>query len=268
MGGAIPIFPDPCFGEFFLILAEIFGMNGRHMATLVFDIETSALPRGSLDESQQEYIFRSAENMESEDEKLRETGEIEKMFSLWPFTAQVVCIAMQNIDTGRGKSLFLADDYDEGGQKGDIEYVACPDETELLGGFWSAAKHFDKIVTFNGRAFDVPFLYLRSALLGIPITMKNWMGYRFSTDPHCDLADQLCFYGVSGRFGAARKFNLDFYCRAFGIESPKGFGISGMDVTRLVQEERFHEIAEYCVRDVQATSQLYKIWKERLEGIK
>jgi hypothetical protein len=238
------------------------------MATLVFDIETAALPRDILDESQQEYIFRSAENMETEEEKLKETGEIEKLFALWPFTAQVVCISMQNVDTGRGKSLFLADDFDEGGKIGDIEFVACPDETELLGTFWAAAKHFDKVVTFNGRAFDVPFLYLRSALLGVPISCRNWMGYRFSTDPHCDLADQLSFYGASGRMGAARKFNLDFYCRAFGIQSPKSMGVTGSDVTRLTEEGRFREIAEYCVRDVEATTLLYKIWKDRLEGVK
>lgn len=238
------------------------------MATLVFDIETAALPKEILDESQQEYLFRSAENKENEEEKLKESQEIEKFFALWPFTAQIVCIAMQNADSGRGKCLFLADDFDEGGQLGDIEYVACPDETELLGIFWSSAKHYDKIVTFNGRAFDVPFLYLRSALLEIPISAKNWMGYRFSTDPHCDLADQLCFYGVSGRMGAARKFNLDFYCRAFGIESPKSQGVTGMDVTRLIEEGQYREVAEYCVRDVAATSHLYRVWKERLEGIK
>jgi len=31
---------------------------------------------------------------------------------------------------------------------------------------------------------------------------------------------------------------------------------------------KFREIAEYCLRDVHATVELYKIWKERLAGIK
>ena len=124
------------------------------------------------------------------------------------------------------------------------------------------------MVTFNGRSFDVPFLYLRSAVLNTPITRKNWLGYRFQTEPHCDLAEQLSFYNVSGRTGAARKFTLDFYCRAFGIESPKSQGVTGMDVNDLMKEGRFREIAEYCVRDVDATLQLYRIWAERLQGIK
>ena len=41
-----------------------------------------------------------------------------------------------------------------------------------------------------------------------------------------------------------------------------------MDVTRLMNEGKYREIAEYCVRDVEATNQLYKMWKQRLEGIK
>ena len=87
-------------------------------------------------------------------------------------------------------------------------------------------------------------------------------------EPHCDLAEQLTFYNVSGRTGAARRFNLDFYCRAFGIESPKSQGVTGMDVSDLMAQERYLEIAAYCARDVVATAELYAIWKERLEGVK
>jgi hypothetical protein len=32
-------------------------------------------------------------------------------------------------------------------------------------------------------------------------------------------------------------------------------------------EGRGWEVAEYCLGDVQATVQLYKIWKDRLAGI-
>ena len=114
----------------------------------------------------------------------------------------------------------------------------------------------------------MPFIYLRSAILNVPITRKDWLGYRFATEPHCDLAEQFTFYGVSGRDGAARRFNLDFYCKAFGIESPKSQGVTGLDMNQLVAEKRFREIAEYCLRDVLATVLLYQIWKERLAGIK
>ena len=239
------------------------------MATLVFDIETSALPIDHFDETQREYLFRDANKISDPVASHTRKGELEMQMNLYPFTARVVCIAMLNADSQRGQVLFTAEDYVEPeNEAAAVEFVPCLDEGELLTAFWDVAKHYDSIVTFNGRGFDVPFIYLRSALLNIPITRKNWLGYRYQTEPHCDLAEQLTFYTVSGRDGAAKRFNLDFYCKAFGIESPKAQGVSGMDVNRLLAAGQYREIAEYCLRDVAATVSLYQIWKERLSGIR
>ena len=239
------------------------------MAKLVFDIETSSLPLEQFDEAQQEYLFRECGKIADEAARATRRAEIQRLFSLWPLTAQVVCVAMLNADTSRGQVLFTATDYeDEADDAGPVEFVACMDEAELLTAFWDVAKHYETIVTFNGRGFDVPFIYLRSALLNVPISKKNWLGYRYAVEPHCDLAEQFTFYSVSGRDGAARRFNLDFYCKAFGIESPKSAGVTGMDVKDMMEAGKFREIAEYCLRDVRATVELYQIWKERLAGIK
>ncbi|MFO1513536.1 MAG: ribonuclease H-like domain-containing protein [Verrucomicrobiota bacterium] len=239
------------------------------MAKLVFDIETSALPLENFDEVQQEYLLREAEKIPEEVARAAKREEVLRMFSLWPFTAQVVCVAMLNAESLRGQVLFTAEDFEEDAvEGGPVEFMPCADEMELLTAFWDVAKHYDEVVTFNGRGFDVPFLYLRSAALNVQITKKNWLGYRYATEPHCDLAEQFSFYGVSGREGAARKFNLDFYCKAFGIDSPKAHGVTGMDVTTLMAEGKFRDIAEYCLRDVRATVELYRVWKERLAGIK
>jgi len=239
------------------------------MATLVFDIETSALPVENFDETQQEYLFRELPTIEDEDLREKRREELTRMMSLWPMTSQCVCIAMINADTEKGVVLYIADDFDvdEASPEG-VQFHPFPDEHELLTEFWKMVAKFNRIVSFNGRSFDVPFVYLRSALLNVPISRKDWLGYRFQTSPHCDLAEQLTFYNVSGRDGAARRFNLDFYCKAFGIESPKSQGVSGMDVGQLMQEGRYREIAEYCLRDVYATNRLFHIWRERLEGIK
>ena len=239
------------------------------MATLVFDIETSALPLETFDEAQREYLFREAEKLPEESARAEKRAEICQWFSLWPLTARVVCIGMLNAESLRGQVLYLADDFEADGlESSSVEFKPCCDETELLEGFWEVAKRYDSVVTFNGRGFDVPFLYMRSAVLNVPISRRDWLGYRYAASPHCDLAEQLTFYGVSGRDGAARRFNLDFYCKAFGIESPKSHGISGMDVNQLMTEGRYRDIAEYCMRDVRATVELYRIWKERLAGVK
>ena len=73
------------------------------MATLVFDIETSALPLDNFDETQQEYLFRECEKIADETGREARRAELKHMCNLWPFTAQVVCIAMLNTETQRGQ---------------------------------------------------------------------------------------------------------------------------------------------------------------------
>src|ERR1700691_6079497 len=107
------------------------------MATLVFDIETSALPVEQFDEAQQEYLFRETEKIDDLLARDVKREEITRFMSLWPFTSQVVCIAMLNAETQRGQSLYVADDFeDDAGEGGPVEFVPCADESELLTAFW------------------------------------------------------------------------------------------------------------------------------------
>jgi predicted PolB exonuclease-like 3'-5' exonuclease len=227
--------------------------------TLLFDIETVGLPLESLDEAQQEFWLRPAQRELTEEAQASKRQDLIQQLNLSPLTAQVVAIAMVNVDSWRGKVLYQAEDAEEWtSDDGLVEFVSGTEE-ELLMGFWEAITRFDRFVTFNGRGFDCPFLMLRSAVLGIKPT-RDLMPYRFDPRKHCDLADQLTFYGAF----AQRRFNLDFYCKAFGIESPKAEGITGLDVNRLFAEKQFRQIAEYCLRDVRATVHLYRMWRELL----
>src|SRR6266404_2677073 len=98
------------------------------MAKLVFDIETSALPLEHFDEAQQEYLFRECEKITAEPARTARHTEIQQQFSPWPFTAQVVCIAMLNADTARGQVLFTASELQKDeGEAGPVEFVACLD---------------------------------------------------------------------------------------------------------------------------------------------
>jgi predicted PolB exonuclease-like 3'-5' exonuclease len=98
---------------------------------------------------------------------------------------------------------------------------------------------------------------VRSALLGVRPT-RNLVPYRYSATDHCDLLDQLTFYGAS------RKFSLDFYCKGFGITSPKEGGVTGLDMGMFFEQKRFREIAEYCLGDVRATAELFRRWQSYL----
>src|SRR3954470_17193202 len=125
------------------------------MATLVFDIETSALPIEQFDEAQQEYLFRDAGKLPDPIARHARKGELEQQMNLYPLTARVVCIAMLNAESQRGQVLFTADEHEEQeAQAGPVEFLPCMDEAEMLNAFWDVAVHYDSIVTFNGRGFD------------------------------------------------------------------------------------------------------------------
>ncbi len=87
---------------------------------------------------------------------------------------------------------------------------------------------------------------------------RNLLPSRYS-QVHIDLLDQFTFYG------AARKFSLDFYCKTFGIKSPKSEGITGLDLGELYRAGKYREIAEYCLGDLKATAELYRIWNAYLK---
>jgi DNA polymerase elongation subunit (family B) len=221
------------------------------MARVVIDIETLGYPLDSFDNVRQEYLLKFAESDEEREEAVQK-------LSLYPTTAQIIAIGMLNPDTNRGKVVFQSDEPGETfSEDGQIHFISCP-EKEILANFWSDVPKYDQFITFNGRGFDCPFLLVRSAILQVKPS-RNLMPYRYDASVHCDLLDQLTFYG------ATRKFSLDFYCKAFGIESPKAHGITGLDLGRLFGEKKFQEIANYCLGDVKATAELFRRWEQHLK---
>jgi len=119
-------------------------------------------------------------------------------------------------------------------------------------------KSYDQVITFNGRSFDGPFLSLRSARHLIH-PAKNLFGYRYDHRVHCDLLEQLTFYG------ATRRYTLDFYAKFFGILSSKDEGIDGSMISELYQSGKYLEIARYCARDLMTTAKLFDYWDKYLK---
>ncbi len=220
------------------------------ISRVVFDIETLAYPFDDFDRERQEYLTRLAKTDEER------VDAIQKL-ALSPLTAQILAIGMLNPDTNQGKVYYQGPGEPEASVDGGLVMLVPSTEQEILEQFWKSVQHYRQIVTFNGRGFDCPFVMLRSAMLEVKPT-RNLMGNRYAVHEHCDLLEQLSFYGAS------RKYNLDFYCRSFGITSPKEEGISGLDVARLHEEKRFRDIAEYCMRDVKATAELFRRWSTHL----
>lgn len=227
------------------------------MRKLVFDIETCAYPFESLSESQQEYLLRYAEK--EPDDKTRSTRieDAIRFTSLYPFTAKVIAIGIFDVTAEKAYVYYEGDKVEEWkSEEKNVQYKSLSEE-EMLKSFWRIAEVTDQFITFNGRNFDVPFMMLRSAIHKIKPT-KPLIKNRYDSGNHIDLLEQFTYYGIT------RKFNLDFYCHAFGVESPKSKGVSGMDVKNLYEAGRMKDIAIYCGEDIYATYQLYKIWDEFL----
>jgi DNA polymerase elongation subunit (family B) len=213
------------------------------MPHCVFDIETAALPEAEIPPA----LVKRLKEADPEDDKWKE------MLGLYSLSAQVVCIGMLNPSSGKGTLL-----YDD--RHGELTDLAMPDGTEfsLVGGdeaeileqFWSTVSKFERVITYNGRGFDVPFLMQRSLIREVEIS-TNLLPPRFFLDRnHLDLQDAL------SACRATRPFGLAAWTEAIGASSPKEGSVAGAEVGEAFHAGRTGEIAEYCARDVVATARL------------
>ena len=227
------------------------------MRQIVFDIETCAFPQETLTERQREYLFRYAEkehDPEIRDEKLEEAA---RYLSLYPYTARVIAISIYDLSKDKYLTYFESGTPVEWKSDDESSYYKGLTEEDMLSSFWKIISQVDRVITFNGKYFDVPFLLLRSAVLRVKPSKIISTG-KYDNKNHIDLLDQLTFSGLT------KKFNLDFYCQAFGVESSKSNEVNGMEVKNLYEAGKIKEIAQYCREDVRATFELYKIWDEYL----
>ncbi len=219
----------------------------------VVDIETVGSNWSDLDDKTQKALEKRGRND-------AEREGVSQRLGLWPGTGRVIVIGMLNVTKGVG-GVFVEGEskgWHEGGADGFKRFDGT--EPEMLAAFWEFVRDARprRIITYNGRMFDGPYLMIRSALAGIAPTM-NLAGYRYSITPHCDLQEILTFQGASRDI-----FSLDYWCRRFGITSPKDDGIDGSQVQAAYDDGRIEEIASYCIRDIVATGELYKRLEDTL----
>jgi len=218
------------------------------MSTLIFDIETYGKPFENLSPVMQKNLLKNVKTNEEKESVMTRTG-------LSPLTGEIVAIALLNSDSGKGKVYFQAP---QGGvenyEKDGVEYVVKT-EKEILENFWIDIKFFTQVISFNGRGFDAPFILLKSIYYGVKPT-KNLIPYRYSGKEHFDVMDQLSFYGAS------KNYSLEALCDFLSIKNPKDEGVSGLAINELFENKEYQKIAEYCMRDVIATKELYEKVRE------
>lgn len=234
------------------------------MSQLVFDIETVGEKFDDIDPVSQEMLTRwIRRESESEADYAKALDDLKNRLGFSPVTGEIVAIGVFDLVKNQGVVYFQTPntevrEFTEG------EFTFKPmGEREMLEHFWQGVANYREFISFNGRAFDAPFLMIRSAIHkvrpSVNLMPNRYLDSAYSKVMHVDLLDQLTFYGA-----VRRKPNLHLWCRAFGIESPKAGGVSGDDVGPLFQQGKFTEIARYNAGDLRATKMLYEYWQNYL----
>ena len=134
-------------------------------------------------------------------------------------------------------------------------------EKQLLEDFWQRATAYSVFVSFNGRAFAIPYLYIRSIALGVKPTVeiaRPRYVTKQSAPYHVDIFDEFSFHGAVNK-----KPSLSSLCDAFGVQNPKLF-MNGEDITEFFLAKKIDQIAKYNGQDVKAITALYEKWLQNL----
>ena len=163
---------------------------------------------------------------------------------LSPFYGRICSSATFGPDGGQFKVIPEISDSAE------IELIS-----EILQGFKIGEQETNFVITWNGYNFDFPFVYLRAALLKIPLPPNcmslNYWQKKFSNMPHCDMMQELSGWGKEKLCG------LDEAGRCFLGKSKAPHDFSKFP--ELIQTGKGDEIGIYNLQDAEITFELYKI---------
>ncbi len=118
-------------------------------------------------------------------------------------------------------------------------------------------NHPIRLVSFNGRTFDIPVLKYRAMKYGIQIPSiyntgkSKWDNYnaRYDINYHHDLIDSLSDCGASAHI------KMHEICTLIGL--PGKFGADGSSVMSLYDQGKIQDIKDYCETDVLNTFLIY-----------
>lgn len=135
------------------------------------------------------------------------------------------------------------------GEDFSLQAVACLDSPqfrpkEIVKKFWLGLSFYTKckLVTFNGRSFDLPLLELAAFRYGFPGRDYFARGRnRFNGD--LDLMDWMTNYGASRGFAGG----LDLLAKLLG--KPGKMEVTGDQVYEMYKAAKYQEINNYCMFD-------------------
>lgn len=222
----------------------------QHQTLFVFDIETipdtDSVP--NLTGTDERDVVRLREELEKYHLEITDG---KNAFPRQPFH-KVVAISFLEAEIHRDSDgeHYILKELRSGGKEN-------ASEKELLEGFFNyLGRSKARLVSFNGRGFDLPVLKYRAMVNNIQAAWlynsgDKWNSYtsRYSLDWHCDLLEAL------SDFGASAKIKLNEVCSVLGY--PGKFGVDGSKVTEMYDNKQIKEIRDYCETDVLNTYLVY-----------
>jgi uncharacterized protein YprB with RNaseH-like and TPR domain len=130
-------------------------------------------------------------------------------------------------------------------------YEEATDEVNILLKFqdYLNKKKDYKLISANGKGFDIPFILIRAYILGIYFNPSLLLREHF--DIICDITDKWV--------------SLNNLARIYGFELKTG---SGTNAIKLFCEGKYSELLEYCSDDVKLTEKVYLKFMELKKGTK
>jgi DNA polymerase elongation subunit (family B) len=196
---------------------------------IVIDIETmpnldvvKLLPEPSIDARLKDPVKVAEAQSEAKQKQLDKMG-------LSPLTGKIACIG------------YYSDD---------ISLVHITNEAEMLNVVYDYIKNY-QIITYNGKAFDVPYIFKRGIILGLPwATIPEMKKYTDKyNQTHIDLMTEFCNWGDFEKLDNLARFILG--------ETKSEFDFR--EIPELLKtEEGKKKITDYCLQDCKLTWQLAK----------
>lgn len=212
------------------------------------DIETIAWFKSDVHKNQ---IIHSRRDKRLKDsEKVQENiDKVLKDAALSPLTGEIVIIGIY----GNGKYNMLTTNSELITLEKDRVDLICDSEKQMLKIAWDSIGDYinddgELLVTWNGKEFDLPFMFMRSLILGvIPPAGLDYEGliHKYRNYPHLDLRSF-----IPG--------SMDTVMATLGIEDKVMEGEN-------IEKEWYknpEKVMEKCINDLKRNSLLY----ERMKG--
>lgn len=149
--------------------------------------------------------------------------------------------------------------------KDDRPLTKCrSNEMELIGWAWDTIRKtsWDKLVTWNGIKFEVPFLKARSRILGIPPeeSIDTSLPKSPGESNHID-----CMWILQGESVEIPSISLEIAARLLGVEYDETRILSSIEITRSFDASRYDEIKECCSENVTIITRIFKKLLQTIE---